>query len=276
MTPKPPAALDCLWETIPTGPAPVDEMISRGRADSRRRRYAGFATAAAVVVCALVVTGGVVRARGDRANSVATPPPGTRYVGMGQVAVAVPSGWNDGAAPCNSPIRNTVYFPWPQGCGSSFHSVSSVAVSAAPRRGGLVGSPTRAGSIGGYQVVESPALCTGGTGPESCLQWFGVPDLHVFFLVRVPRDEAGALRQVEAIRSSLTLLPDGHTAVPFVTPGSPLPEWRSAVQDAGFVVRVRHHDCLPPGNCAPGVVSTIPAAGRVAASGSTVTIDVQD
>jgi hypothetical protein len=214
----------------------------------------------------------------DRGDTAVSPPPGTRYVGIGQVVVAVPVGWADGAASCNSPFRNTVFFPWGQDCFALFHSVSSLELSTVRMNDGFTGDMTADGRVGGHRVLArpNPAMCMAGTGPEACLQSFGVPDLHAYFSVRVPRDEPGALDQVTAIRDSLIILPEGQTAVPFVTPGSSLEEWESALRDAGFTVQVNHHTCPPTGNCAPGVVTTTPAAGNVAAIGTVVTIDVQD
>ena len=275
MSPQPPTLLDELWESIPTGPAPVDDLVQRGQT-KRRRRHLGVAGGA----LALMVAAGVAISlfpRSDRhEDHLLTPPAGTRYVGIGQVVVAVPEGWADGAASCNSPVRNTAFFPWPQDCVGPFRSVSSVAISAVPMNDGFAGGMTPDESVGGHRVVArpNPAMCMVGTGPEACLQSFGVPDLHAYFSVRVPRDEPEALDQVEAIRDSLTVLPDGQTAVPFLSAGS-LDDWRAALQDAGLGVRVDHHSCPPTGNCVGGVVSTTPAPGNVVRTGSIVTIDVQ-
>jgi hypothetical protein len=232
-------------------------------------------------VLALVVATGVaitVAPHSDgRADGVLTPPPGTRYAGIGKVAVAVPQGWSDGEASCNAAIRDTVFFPYGQDCLGVFHSVSSVAISAVPMNDGFTGGMTSDGRVGGHRVVArpNPAMCMVGTGPEACLQSFGVPDLDAYFSVRVPRDEPDALDQVEAIRDSLTLLPDGQTAVPFLPAGS-LDDWRAAMQQAGLAVRVDHHGCPATADCVAGVVSTTPAPGNVVPTGSIVTIDVQD
>jgi hypothetical protein len=277
MTPQPPALLDELWESIPTGPAPVEDLVSRGR--SRRRRRLSLAGG----VAALVLAAGafVVQPHSDDhvATGLVSAPPGTRYVGIGQVVVAVPMGWSDGAASCNSPRRDTVYFPWPQDCSpGSFRSVSSVAISSVPMNDGFAGGMTPDGSANGHEVVArpNPARCLPGTGPETCVQSFGVPDLDAYFSVRVPRDQSGSLDQVKAIRDSLRVLPAGQTAVPFVTPGSSLEAWEGALRDAGFAVRVKHSTCPPNAFCLSGVLGTEPAAGNVAPTGSTVTIEVLD
>jgi hypothetical protein len=274
MTHKPPTALDALWEEIPTGPAPVEDLIAHGRVVRRRRRV----VAAGVLAAAVVVIAGVL-VHGDRGGpSIAAPSVGTRYVGIGHVVVAVPVTWVDAGASCNTPVRNMVFFPYPVDCVSSFHGeVSSVAITrgAFTETGTILSDMTPAGSVDGHRVVESPAECSVEQG-QYCRQVFGVPDERVYFTVSIPRDEDHARAQVEAIRRSLTVLSQDRTAVPFVTPGSPLGHWESALRDAGFAVRVRHHTCPPTADCGRGVGYTTPAAGLSAPTGSTVTIEVQD
>jgi hypothetical protein len=275
MSPQPSTLLDELWESIPTGPAPDDDLVQRGRTRRRRRRL-GVAGGALALVVAAGVAISVIPRSGGHEDHLLTPPAGTRYVGIGQVAVAVPEDWSDGDASCNAPMRDTVFFPYGQDCVGMFHSVSSLAISAVRMNDGFAGGMTPDGRVGGHRVVARPnsAMCMVGTGPEACLQSFGVPDLHAYFSVRVPRDEPEALDRVKAIRDSLRVLPDGQTAVPFLSAGS-LDDWRAALQDAGLAVRVDHHSCPPTGNCVGGVVSTTPAPGNVVPTGSIVTIDVQ-
>jgi hypothetical protein len=275
MTPQTPAPLDELWDALPTGHAPVEHLIARGSAVRRRRRLAFLGAAVIFVVGALVLTGLLVRPGGGQEVSVVTPPPGTRNVGIGQVVVAVPEGWAEGAASCNVPRQDTVYFPWPQDCVGAFHSVSSVALSTVRMNDGFTAGLLPDGHVGIHQVVSRQAMCTAGTGPEHCSQALGVPDLHAYFEITVPRAPGGS-DQIAAIRDSLRLLPEDQTAVPFVNPMSPLATWRAALENAGFAVRENHATCPPTGNCNPGVVLTRPAAGNVAPTGSTVTIEVQD
>jgi hypothetical protein len=279
MTPQPPPLLDELWESIPTGPAPAEALVARGRARQRHRRL-GFAGGAAALVIATVVTVSMAPwSHGDQ-DHVLAPPPGMQYVGIGQVVVAVPEAWPVESGPC-PPLRTSVYFPYPADwiCPSpSRQDVSSVAISAVRMNDGFVDGMTPDGRVEGHQVVArpNPAICMPGEGPEACLQSFGVPDLHAYFSVRVPRDEPGALDEVKAIRESLRVLPKGQTTVSFVSPLSPLDKLKSALSDAGLTARVVHHSCPSTGNCGPGVISTTPAPGTVVRTGSIVTIDVQD
>jgi hypothetical protein len=276
MTPQPPPLLDDLWQSIPTGPAPVEDLVARGRSRRRRRRtgLAGGAVALAVVAA---IAFAVVPRSDDRDERLLTPPPGTRYVGIGQVVVAVPEAWPVESGPCDPPRRTSVFFYYPADfiCAApSRPNVSSVQISAVPMNDGFVGRMTPDGEVGGHQVVSrpNPAICMPGEGQEACVQSFGVPDLHAYFSVRIPRDQSGALDQVKAIRDSLTLLPAGQTAVPFVTPGSSVEIWRRALEDAGFEVRVNRSTCPANAFCAGGGI-TEPAAGNVARKGSLVTLD---
>lgn len=61
MTDKTPATLDRLWHDIPTGPAPIADLLIAGHAAKRRRRRAVLAGTAAMT--ALIVGGGFVVAQ---------------------------------------------------------------------------------------------------------------------------------------------------------------------------------------------------------------------
>lgn len=275
---QPPRSLDELWESIPTGPAPVAGLVTRGQS-VRRRRRAGFAGALVAAVVGVVAVGAVISVtRPDAAGQggIATAPDRTRWAAIGRVAVAVPEGWADGAATCNAPFRDTVFFPYPQDCVARERpAVSSVALTTGAftetgtRLGGLV--PTE--HIDGHQVVAGPTDCR--TASRTCVAVFGVPDLHAYVTVTVPHvDGTKTFARIEAIRASLTVLPDERTAVPFVAPGSSVARYRADLEAAGLSVDVRSTPCPPTAFCAPGVTGTSPAAGRVVPAGSTVTIEV--
>lgn len=273
-----PPVLDRLWDEVPVDHLPVGDLLVAGHARRRRRRALAGGVAAAA---ALVVAGGVAGAQlldgGQSGGTAAGPAPGatTRLVGIGRVAVGVPASWDENAASCNSPIRDTTYFPTPQDCIGPLRLVSSVAITSLPPSRSVAGFPdlTADGEIGGHQVVASPATCSPGQG-ESCRQTFGVPDLDAYFSVTIPQDEpGGALGEIRAIRESLTILPQDQVAVPFVFQPS-LKEARAVLQRAGLDVEVLRTPCPAGADCGFGVMGSTPAAGRVVPLGSTVTIDV--
>jgi len=276
-----PRTLDRLWDDIPTGHAPIDHLLAAGGAARRRRRtfVAGAAAVVAVVLAAGVMGTQALNAgpgRGD--DFVASPAPGTRLVGIGQVAVAIPTGWADDAASCNTPFEDTAFFPWGQDCALATQPppVSSVAITT----GEFAESGTRLfgleplGEVADHQVLAGEATCPVGQG-ESCRQVFGIPDLDAYFTVTIPEDvEGGAISQIDAIRDSLTVLPDDQTTVPFVSTLASVIEVREALEAAGLSVTVNQQTCPPNASCLSGVVGTAPAAGSVVATGSTVTINV--
>ncbi len=268
MSQQTPPSLDELWESIPTGPAPVADLVRRGRV-TRRRRRAGTVVAVAAATAAIVGSGAGLWLLTQR-EEVATSAVGTRLAAIGRVAVEVPAGWADGAATCDSPTRDTVYFPYPQDCLSFVRAhVSSVALTTDTQQQGLVPD----GRIDGHQVVAGPTDCR--AKARSCVGVFGVPDLHAFVTVTVPL--GGGVRAFDtilAIRTSLRVLPARQTAVPFVTPGSGVAAYRAALEHAGLQVDVRTDRCPTNASCAPGVHGTEPAAGRVVPARSSVTVVV--
>jgi hypothetical protein len=153
--------------------------------------------------------------------------------------------------------------------------VSSVALTrgafseTGTRLAGLV--PT--GRVDGHHVVAGPTTCQ--ARPRVCSEVFGVPDLHAYVTVTVPRDPGSKpFRRIDAIRRSLRLLPSGQTAVPFVSPGSGLAAYRRALEAAGPHAKVRVDGCPAPVSCGTGAWGAEPAAGRVVPAGSTVTVVV--
>jgi hypothetical protein len=209
-----------------------------------------------------------------RESDVVTPPAGTRLAAIGRVAVAVPAGWADGAATCNAPTRDTVFFPYPQDCLEIRHrSVSSVALTTDIQQKGLV--PT--GRVNGHRVVAGPTSCRSDPNPDpACVEVFGVPDLHAYFTVTVPRaDGTAPFDVIDGIRQSLTVLPVGQTAVPFVTPESGLAGYRATLEASGLHGEVRTVPCPDNAFCVPEVWGTSPAAGAVVPAGSAVRIKAQ-
>jgi hypothetical protein len=275
MSDRTPILLDRLWDDIPTGRAPIEDLLAAGRVARRRTRRRYAVGVAAVVVLALgggVLGAGAVRDRHSGAPAAVEPPDANhRLVGIGQVVVAVPRGWADNPATCNNPYKDTAFFPYGQDCFLGGRYVSSVAITSETnsRTSGLVPD----GDIGGHQVVSNRATCPVGQG-ESCSQVFGVPDLDAYFTVRVPEDTTGgAINLISGIRDSLTVLPATQTAVPFFTPGTTVEYAQRSLEAAGLSVVVNHRTCPPNAFCISGLTS-MPTAGSVVDVGSTVVLDV--
>jgi len=264
-----------LWDQLPAGSPPVEELVRNGRRRVRRARL--LTGACAVVILALGIgTAATLAGRPDSdagGPSTATPSalevqPGQRLVGLGQSAVQVPDNWSLNAASCNVPIRNTAYFPWDQSCQRpEAEGVSSVALTAERPD---ASQPYRdSAAVGGDAVVETEMTCQGAS--PTCRQIFGIPSLHAYFSVSVAGDQAEATAR--GIRQSLTVLPSDFTSVPFV-PGGSLPAVQDALEQAGLQVAVDHSSCPPTGNCESGVISTDPPAGTVVPRATSVTIQI--
>jgi hypothetical protein len=111
--------LDDLADRVTVGPPPLrDIRAGAARTRRRRRRLAGGAAAVAVAVVlggTAVVTGSLGDSRprpaaptptGD--SSPVEAPPGTRLVGLGELAIAVPEAWGTNTLRCGTPQEDTV------------------------------------------------------------------------------------------------------------------------------------------------------------------------
>jgi len=109
--------LERLGERSPVGPAPTAQMLAdAGR--SRRRRTTWVAAAAVLAVVGGVAVLGQQTGPGDGDGGPATdptsgptrfvPPAGTRLVGVGHAAIAVPEGWGTNELHCGTPQKDTV------------------------------------------------------------------------------------------------------------------------------------------------------------------------
>ncbi len=285
-----PTLLEDLDKT-PVGDAPIGHLLSGGQAAKQRRRRATMA--GGIAATALVVGGGTIAGQAltghddqpadeplvadgstDRDRSGDRALGDTHLVGIGKVVITVPEGWKSNAASCNTPVRDTYYFPYPQDCvAAAKPRMSSVAIAAGafPEAGIRLGGLRPAGQLDGHEVVESIAICQQSL-PGLCTQTFGIPDLNAYFRVNVQSDDGGA-NLVSRIRKSLTLLDADQTVVPFVPNGTP-EELVDALHRARLTVVVNSDTCPPTAGCGAGVTSIEPTVGSVAPVGSTVTVTV--
>lgn len=283
MNDKTPTTLDRLLNDIPVGNPPIGDLLAAGHAAKRRQRRTVIAGTVAATV--LIIGGGAVATQvvnptsdTNHQNMTAAQaldsPPGTRLVGLGRVVVAVPDGWAANYASCNTPIRDTYYFPYPQDCQSGIHpDVSSIAISTTENAEAtpVVFDLQRDGTVDGYDVRSSGLICTPGQG-ESCYETFGIPDLDTWFTVRVPRSD-NATDTIEAIRDSLRVLPEDYTTVPFIPYGTEQ-QVTTAMREAGLTTEIEYTTCPATADCVTGVSDITPAVGTALPADSTVTITV--
>ena len=247
-----------------------------------------------VMVLLLGVLVGCGSAQGDE-EWRASPPDGTRWVGSGQVVVAVPEWWTTGETRCLAPVEDTVYFdqsavadcadgPMP----AAVREVSALAVLTGTQGYGelQVRRMRSMGEVDGHEVLEL----------DGCEQWFegvcrrmfAVPSRGIVFAVTIAEEEDGSY---EEIRDSLRVLPDGLTTVPLATADGWTPSWGAepravaalvdALQAAGLRAQIVRAE-RPKGGSA-GLVADLPAGsllgvrpelGSVVDVGGTVTITV--
>lgn len=273
-------------DDMPVGSAPIGDLLLGGKAAKRRRRTLITGAAAATI---LTIGGGAVATQtimgpeGQRGNdsliadgSDRSGNGDTRSVGIGGAYVAVPSNWGSNQASCNTPIRDTYYFPYPRDCVAGVNPrVSSVAIAtgAFPEAGIRLNRLRPAGELDGHEVLETPATCEL-SEPGACTQTFAVPDLDAYFHVTVWSDDGGS-EVVRTIRESLAPLDAGQTIVPF-TPHGTETEVMAAMKAAGLSVEIERTTCPDTANCMAGVTDIEPAVGTVVPTGSTVAVTVLD
>ena len=215
-----------------------------------------------------------------------------RWVGSGQVIVAVPEWWTTGETHCSAPVEDTVYFdpaatircadaPEP----AAVREVSALAVLDADRGYGqaLVRDMVPIGDVNGHEVVERMGCEEWFDGV--CRRLFAVPSQGVAFAVTIAERGDGSY---EAIRDSLHILPETETTVPLATADGWTPTWGAEpevtrdlvdrLEDVGLTVDVKtvepsegrqdtaHNASFPEGS----LLDVRPALGSVIARGGAV------
>jgi hypothetical protein len=223
-----------------------------------------------------------------------SPPADTRWVGYGQVVVAVPQWWTTGETECLTPAETTVYFdtgavvdcaiPTP----GAVDEVSALAVLDARSGYGekLLSESKPIGEVSGPELLERDGCERWFEGV--CRKVFAVPEAGVVFAVTIHDEGDG---DYETIRDSVRVLPDEMTTVPLATRDGWTPTWGAepravdavvrAVEGAGLRAeivtaerpRARNASLvadLPKGS----LLDVDPALGSVIEDGGTVTVTV--
>jgi len=235
---------------------------------------------------------------GDATTSIPPPPAGTRWVGLGQVVVAVPDWWTTGETRCLAPVEDTVYFdssaqtdcadaPAP----STVREVSALAVLDATSGYGEneIRTMQPVAEVAGREVRERED-CEGWFDGV-CRRLFAVPSEGVVFAVTIAEAGDG---NYEEIRDSLRILPDSLTTIPLAINdgggGGWTPAWgaepRAAdalvdgLEDAGLRVKIETGERpkddagLVASLRAGSLLDVSPELGSVIDVGGTVTVTV--
>ncbi len=278
------------WVEIPTGAAPVSDLIRAGKRAKKQDRILQITGVAAAAT--LVAAGGFLLSAQlgsqpspetaaspspappptatslpPEASKTPQAPPGSRLVGMGRVVVTVPDGWATEIGGCvDLPLRDTVFFPAkvmltcagarpPDTSSLRFYDSTSSSIE------GLVAEADPAGSVNGIPVARIPTEVRGGIA-EGVLV---IPSESLLIWVDSPR-----LETVDEVLASVTLLPEGFVAVPSAE--GPWPATREKMEEVGLVVAaVEERRTRWPGG---QLIETRPALGTVVPVGSMVTLVV--
>lgn len=286
MSTHPNRTLDELWTDLPVGTPPLSDMVHNGTARRRRRRLAatGAAGALTLAVIAAATVAGTTLGRGDAGDrdpslvaSTPTAPAGSRLVGMGRVVVAAPNDWALNAVnQCGLPNADTIWFPQDSALACDIvHPVAAVKFSPLDSGDGEIArrQATDETVVDGTRVLTGAFECS----PDSiCVvpdaMFIVVPEHRVAITLTGQPEDRAALEEVAA---SVQILDEGWTTVPYVENGT-FPEWGTALTDAGLVPDVTDAPCGVHARCLERreqiVVATVPAAGEVAAAGTTVEV----
>lgn len=292
--------MERLGDRTPVGPPPL-AVIREGAQRAARRRLVVAGVAAAAV---LAVIGGTVLAGGlggsgegpGRGGDVVapdegfTPPSGTRLVGIGHLAVAVPEEWGTNETRCGTPMKDTVVLD--QG---------AICLAGIPRRTGIESVEILDGWWGGLgsrsdvetqsvEVAGQPAERTATTCSERpfvetseqplCRALLYFPELDVSVLA--DSSSADARRQVNQLLSWVRWV-DDRVAVPGIAninmdvqmeepEGHAGRQYAATLRELGLAVESVSES--RPG-MKPGLVLGVePAPGTMLEPGSVVTITV--
>lgn len=209
--------------------APPPGLAARGRALRHRRRRTTLVAGLAAVV--LVVAGVAVAPRlldggstpapaGTVDEPFPDPPLGMKWVGQGQVVVAVPQDWPVTDGVCGSNLPYAVVTE------TDVNAVCSLEPTLQLGRVSIRRSDDARERFEPRRCqLSDPPTCTG-------------REVRDGIAVSVTVTALDAVEQVDRILDSVMVLPDGWTTVPFVSNARP-GERVSALEDAGFDVTVR-------------------------------------
>jgi hypothetical protein len=254
--------------SLAPGEAPEDV---RGRSVKRWAIPALAAAAAAVVVisAAVLVADRNGESRGVSDNPSPSPsapqaPPGTRLVGMGRLAVAVPAGWSTNHEKCGTPLSNTVNFEAngvlacaiaPRPHVSALHIVSATSPLALP----WIYRHLAASELDGITIERTPT----NTGNEGSAGALVARSEGVVMYVTSPHRAV-----VDSVLDSVMVLPAGWTTIPFNPDLPSLSNEELALEQAGLRVEITRRDL--PGRSSGSLLGATPAFGSVVPVGSTV------
>ncbi len=232
-----------------------------------RRAVAAIAAVVTVVVALAVVQvwpGDDVddTAAGTPLPSVAAAPDGTRLVGFGDVAVAVPSRWNSETS-CRASVSDTVTYGdavTRRNCAADTGKASVTFEALSPYPLPYRMPPTATDVVGGHQVFALGVV----KGSAAYEQVVLVPISSFKMTVRSP--DRSVITKVVA---SLRLVPDGYVVVP-VCEGHRVGDAVADLEAAGLGQTIAHASGVSQRYGSPPVTFQSPTPGSIVLRGSKV------
>lgn len=286
--------LERAGERVPVGAPPIAEMLAGAARRRRPRTLAAMFATAAVVVGVIGGTALLFPADdiGDPRPSAASPtgvtppsvaetsgsktPPGTRLVGLGHAAIAVPAEWVTNMTRCGVPKADTVVIDVGAilACGTSRpRGVESVELWQGAPRFDFTSDETF--EIDGLPAERQHTTCgPGGFGSgRVCDGTIYLPSLGVSF-----RAESSTSRaEVDRILSWIRIVPDrvgvpGFQGITLNRQGGAQAAYVKALQQLGLAAEIETEKV--PGSD-PGIVLDVsPTPGTMVSPGELITVTV--
>jgi hypothetical protein len=262
-------------EEVEPGEPPLEEIMTGGGRGSRGPVLVIASAAAVALVIGLFVATPWSRQKDttpDPARSAMPAPPGMRWVGAGDVVLAVPSSWADSQYGCEKDPRPSVVYD-----AGYWTTCQNTQAGRSRRPAALWVLPTRGAErgYGGVALLKATHgdAATGGRRSEPWREggdahgyWYQslvVPSVHRLFVAQ-SRSRAVVARVIASARRT----PTGVSA-PLVSAGSDLATARAALH--GFDVHVQE---VPGSYRSESVIGSDPAFGTPLRTGGTVVLTV--
>ncbi|MFI5690324.1 PASTA domain-containing protein [Kribbella sp. NPDC051586] len=261
-------------DQTPVGPPPLDALYA-GATHRRRRRTVVWSALSTAAVVAVIAGTTLAAQRGPAVSPPATspspPPAAMRLVGLGHIAIAVPSDWGTNQSRCGTPLRDTVQIDDPS-AGQYCMAYRPAGVDSVKlgRGGPDLGVKTDQHiTVGGVPALRRQTTCaTGSSGVRICSGEVRFSD--VWFRA----ESSTSAAEVDRLLSRVVIVPDqvgvpGYQSFPQVLRGV---QYAAVLEQLGLKATFRSTKNV---NYLSGqVLGVSPAPGTMLALGTAVTVTV--
>jgi len=261
----------------PVGPPPLDALYA-GATRSRRRRTAGLTAATVVAVGAVIAGSNLLTSHGPTtpvtSPSPALVPPGTRLVGFGHAAIAIPAAWPTNKSSCGTPQQDTVLIDDP----SAAHLCASMRPNGVEsvQLAGWQAIDFRADEtvvIDGVRAQRQHTSCTESQRNQVCRGAVGIPSLRVWFYA----ESSTSAEEVDRILDGIQILQERSGVPSYLSlsrgPLNPIvKDYIPLLTAAGLKSQLR--PVKSPSYPSGTILGVSPAVGTLLPVGAAVTVTV--